>query len=345
MSEIDWQSWARRVKLRGVSEKMALNELALLCDSTGSCIVSVDHLAQHTGRGRRQIFNILDRLESQGLIRREKRVNTKGRQQASRITLLKPNTAELADEVEPVDDNAMLGEAVTATDESGLRELMQTCINSGWAPLPAEMLVSTLASSGASLLQMITTQRLDSDASFEDTLSRAFELCKENARRIAEADYPWAMLKTIVFRHCSVLYKLDQANMELIAELEGIEYLAQPMEAPVDTKSKVEVETISAELMLKDVAKKFVARGVDETIVHAVHTILLEIAANYGYSRRHTKAATHPALSLLVPSAAVRRQWMSVVVGTRRYPWNGTPDEALQNKLIDKVAHYLTNEL
>lgn len=343
MSGVDWQLWARQVSLRSMTEKMTLNELALLCDANGSCVVSVDHLARHTGRGRRQIFNVLDRLESKGLIKREKRVSVQGRQKASRITLLENTEARL--NTLPVEETELtLPDSLPdANDEAGLRELLNVCIDSGWAKLPSQMLAETIASSGNRMIKSITNSRLDDDASFEDTLSRAFELCKKYAESIAQATYPWGLLKTVVVRGCLSQYKIDRKRIETCEDLHSWNSYVEPISTVGDKLTKFAFDSQTVENVLAPITKEFVSRGMDETVVQAVHKILLEVAASYGHTRRHTKAGSHPVLTLLVPSIDARRLWMSVLVGTRRSPWGAEADKKLQEQMINKIVALTKN--
>lgn len=338
MSEFDWQVWARSVKLRTNAQKVILNELALLCDASGSCIVSIAHLMNCAIKGRRQVFRILDDLETSGILKREMRVSATGRQQPSRITLLKNPDLAFQNTVLPPQELALPASAPSEKDDAGLRELMRFCIDSGWTPRGSEVLVETLRTAGKRLISAITRYRIDSEASFDDTLSRAFEICRSNAETIATAEHPWAVLKTIVLREAYKLYTLDKSNLFFVDDLQSVESYAEAISQVENALEKIEVDSVTAEKVLEDITEVFVSNGIDETIVQSTHTILLNIAANYGHSRRHTKAAEHKALSMLVPSDKARRLWMSILVGTRRNKWTlANPDQQKQQDLIKQV--------
>lgn len=341
MSEFDWQVWARSIKLRTNTQKVILNELALLCDASGSCIVSIAHLMNCAAKGRRQVLYALKDLENHGILKREARVSVTGRQKASRITLLKNPDLAFQNIVLPPQDLALPASAPSEKDDAGLRELMRFCIDSGWTPRGSEILVETLRTAGKRLIGVITRYRLDSDASFDDTLSRAFEICRSNAQTIVDADHPWAVLKTIVLREAYKLYSFDR-NVVLVDDLQSIESYVEEL-SQVDSRiEKLEVDSFTAETVLADISNAFSSKGVDETIVQAVHKILLNIAANYGHSRRHTKAAENTALSMLVPSDKARRLWMSIIVGTRRNGWTlANPDVKKQQELIEQVVEII----
>ncbi|MDO5061283.1 MAG: hypothetical protein Q4D73_06635 [Actinomycetaceae bacterium] len=341
MSEFDWMMWARSCKVRNTTHKVVLNELALLCDASGSCIVSIAHLSKCAGKGRRQVFRVLDDLEKDGVLKREMRLGVTGRQQASRITLLKNPDAHLQNLILPPPTYSLPATIPSEKDDAGLRELMQCCIESGWVPRASEMLVETLRIAGRRLINAITRLRFDFDASFDDTLGRAFEICRSNAQTIVDADHPWAVLKTIVLREAYKLYSLDR-NLVFTDDLQSIESYIEELSQIDSAIEKLEVDSVTTETVLADIAAAFISKGVDETVVQGAHKILLNIAANYGHSRRHTKAAENTALSMLVPSVKARRLWMSVIVGTRRNQWTlATPDVEKQAELIDRVVSLL----
>lgn len=342
-SNVEWQVWARRVSLGSLSAKAVLNELALLADSSGFGIVSINHLTRVCGVSKRQVYRLLNLLESQGVLRREARVDAVGRKTASRFQLLR-GEAELVEVEQSNNEFSLI--APSESETIPLTQILKCCVASGWNEFSSNLLVESIASNGERMIRSVTNARNDDRACFEDTLALAFEACKDNAQQIIESEYPWALLKTIVTRLSIAQYRISLEAIEYFEDLDAILTFSEDAGILQTALTKMEVDSVTAEVVLSDVVRLFVEAGLDEGIVQTVNTRLLQIAATCRHSHRHTVAANDATLLKLLGDPKVVRQWMSVLVGTRRNAWSITsPDENVRLSLVKKIAKTLAFEI
>lgn len=105
--------WAYDLPLRG-SAKPVLVALADFADEAGSCYPGQERLAQMTGLNERTIRRALTRLETLGLIRRERRTDARGHRKSDRYYLA-IGTQSLPD-TEPTGQTAQWAESPSLPD-------------------------------------------------------------------------------------------------------------------------------------------------------------------------------------------------------------------------------------
>lgn len=324
MSSGAWLVWARGQTQVPAADRVMLGELALLADDAGLCSASINYLVQATGVHRSTVFRSLERLEKAGLISREAQYDaTRARRESlfqlgEHVVQAKPVSAELGcgcanrlSELAKVDDgsNAKLG------------GLLSLCVDSRWCKCADGALSDLLTQQG--VRQFSTTARrrvrLAEDERLPDTLSIAWQVCREQAEVLLQARSAWGLLTDMVRKRCvevDVSRYMEEERMfspELMSVVEG-----EGQHVVGDGVRAKFVDFEGVRPLLAEVEGELVSAGFDRTLVRAVNRRLLDIALNARKHHEHTMAAKDEVLSMLVPSAQARRDWMTLLIGSRR---------------------------
>ncbi|MDO5729746.1 MAG: helix-turn-helix domain-containing protein [Actinomycetaceae bacterium] len=319
-----WLVWARGQTSVKAADRALLSELALLVDEAGLCSASVGYLARVTGLHRSTIFRSLERLEDADLLRREARFGADGERLESLFQLgehvVQPGEPEVS---EGCACRAELAQVEGLDDSSSekLRRLLVLCVSSNWCECSDEALSQLLARQGGR--QFSTTARrrvrLNADERIPDTVSIAWQVCKEQSQVVIDARSAWGLLTNLVRKRCvevDVSRYIDEEKMlspELMPMAEG-----QGQHVLGDGVKPRHVDFEGVLPVLGEVENELVAAGFNRTLVRAVNRRLLDIALNTRKNHEHTEAAKDDVLSMLVPTAQARRDWMTLLIGSRR---------------------------
>lgn len=325
---ISWPRWARRLEGLAPSESLIVHELARLADWRGEAICSIGWLAASTGRHRSTVLRGLRRLEDRGvLVRRARRVD--GRQAAGGFVLIpRPErdgparpAPRPARRLAPVPDVSLDGPVLAAQDGEELRRLILEAIDAGWRGRAAEVIARSLVLAVDTKLAGVVRRgvrlsRMSRDEAVMDTISWAWEALRLNAERIAAADAPWAMWTTITQRATGERdgARRDGARVVLVEPDRMPRGLGLPGELTVDP-DRVGLDDLGD--VLGSVAAALVGAGMDEAVAWAGTRRVVELSLA-SPSRRHTLAGEDPRLADLGADAACAREWMTLLVGSRR---------------------------
>lgn len=319
-----WLVWARGQTGVKATDRALLSELALLVDEAGLCSASVGYLASVTGVHRATVFRVLERLEAAGLIRREAQYGQDNARVESLFQLgehvVQNDTVTGADGCGCASELERL-EAVEDSSSKKLRELVLLCVESDWCDCADNALSDLLSRQGAR--QFSTTAkrrvRLSADERLLDTLSIAWQVCKEQPQALIDARSAWGLLTDMVRKRCveiDVSRYMDEERMlspELMPVVEG-----QGQHGVGDGVKPRHVDFESVLPFLAQVENELVDAGFARTLVRAVNRRLLDIALNTRKNHEHTVAAKDEVLSMMVPTAQARRDWMTLLIGSRR---------------------------
>lgn len=320
---VSWLQWAHALEGISPTEMLVAVELARLADWRGEAIVPVSHLASVTARSQRSIKRALTSLEARGaLVRRRRRCA--GRQAASSLRLLDypvmvaeedmPVVRFVLPEVDPD------GRWVPVEDDDGIREAIAGAIAERWRGRDMEVVVRSLDHAvgqqmSGSVRDGVRFSRLSFWESKADTMSWAWEAVRTNAERIVCADSPWAMWTTMTKRvtgagRDGVLpegVSVDACDPALLPE-----GLALPGEVRVSGVALDDFEVLFA-----GVVAALVEAGMPEVIAWAGMRRVVELSLR-GASRRHQLAGEDPRMEDLGVAGRVGREWMTLLVGSRR---------------------------
>ena len=327
VGRVSWLRWARELEGLTPTESLIVHELARLADWRGEAICPVGWLVASTGRHRSTVLRGLRRLEDRGVLVREGR-RAGGHRAASRLVLVAgPARARCGADEErprrfaPIPDVALDGPVLAAQDGEELRRLVLEAIDAGWRGRAAEVIARSLVLAVDTKLAGVVRRgvrlsRMSRDEAVMDTISWAWEALRLNAERIAAADAPWAMWTTITQRATGERdgARRDGARVVLVEPDRMPRDLGLPGELTVDP-DRVGLDDLGD--VLGSVAAALVGAGMDEAVAWAGTRRVVELSLA-SPSRRHTLAGEDPRLADLGADAACAREWMTLLVGSRR---------------------------
>ena len=210
---------------------------------------------------------------------------------------------------------------LAAQDGEELRCLILEAIDAGWRGRAAEVIARSLVLAVDTKLAGVVRRgvrlsRMSRDEAVMDTISWAWEALRLNAERIAAADAPWAMWTTITQRATGERdgARRDGARVVLVEPDRMPRGLGLPGELTVDP-DRVGLDDLGD--VLGSVAAALVGAGMDEAVAWAGTRRVVELSLA-SPSRRHTLAGEDPRLADLGADAACAREWMTLLVGSRR---------------------------
>ena len=327
VGRVSWLRWARELEGLTPTESLIVHELARLADWRGEAICPVGWLVASTGRHRSTVLRGLRRLEDRGVLVREGR-RAGGHRAASRLVLVAgPARARCGADEErprrfaPIPDVALDGPVLAAQDGEELRRLVLEAIDAGWCGPAAVVIARSLVLAVDTRLSKVVRRgvvfsHMSRDEAVMDTISWAWEALRLNAERIAAADAPWAMWTTITQRATGERdgARRDGARVVLVEPDRMPRDLGLPGELTVDP-DRVGLDDLGD--VLGSVAAALVGAGMDEAVAWAGTRRVVELSLA-SPSRRHTLAGEDPRLADLGADAACAREWMTLLVGSRR---------------------------
>lgn len=344
MSAGAWMVWARAQMSVKASDRALLGELALLADEAGLCSASISYLADVTGMHRATVFRSLERLEGAGLVRREAQF---GEDRGRRESLF-----QLGEHVVPVaveEPSTGCGcrarlEALSGVEDSSsdkLRGVLDACVQSNWCECADGALSELLVRQGNRQFASTARRRvrLSSEERMSDTVSVAWQICREKSEVLLNARSAWGLLTDMVRKACVELDVRPQAqdeqvwSPEILSEVAGGQVLKLG-----DVDKPKHVDLMGVLPVVRKVEEELVSAGFSRSLVRAVNRRVLDIALNTRKSREHTVAAQDEVLSMLIPTAQARRYWMTLLIGSRRSGRNllvSTPEE--RRVVIDQI--------
>ena len=321
---VPWRAWARSLVGLTPTQAAVVAVLAELADWRGEMVVSVAWLAERSMRPPRSVKRALAGLEADGVIVRRRR-RSGGHQGASLVSLVPAPVVRPEEDAEAVvyafPDVRGAGPVVEADDDEGLRAAIVRAAAAGWLGEAVEVVCRSLRV--AAPVQLATAiergrvfSRLGAHEALLDTISWAWEALRLNAERIAAADAPWAMWTTITQRATGERdgARRDGARVVLVEPDRMPRDLGLPGELTVDP-DRVGLDDLGD--VLGSVAAALVGAGMDEAVAWAGTRRVVELSLA-SPSRRHTLAGEDPRLADLGADAACAREWMTLLVGSRR---------------------------
>lgn len=325
MEEVRWRSWLLGLPPMAPGERLVVEHLVRLADWRGMCVVSTEHLVQHTGCARRTVFRCLKHLEDQGIIRREKRRHG-SRQAPSRIQLIEQVT-------QATPAPAMEGDGLTEAgladpahdlaryrDNAGLRSLILDAHAEGWEG-PASRSLAALLLSEAPVqfaapikraMWMTGVSHADAKA---EIVSRAWETVVASWERIVDARRPWAMLTVMLGRIQFELRTFDDpATATDPTTLPDLE--AHAVSDAVLRAQGWGIEDFGAKLT--GVIDALCAAGMDETLAWVGTYRLMMIVQSVDASRQRKTAENDLRLAELQIPPQAAREWMNLLLGSPR---------------------------
>lgn len=348
MEEVRWRSWLLGLPPMAPGERLVVEHLVRLADWRGMCVVSAEHLVQHTGCARRTVFRCLKHLEEQGVIRREKRRHG-SRQAPSRIQLIERATP--TDAASTSADGGLhagglvdLGQELALyRDNAGLRSLILDAHGEGWeGPASRSLAALLLSEAPVQFAAPIRRAVWMTGASHADAraeiVSRAWETVVSSWKRIVGARRPWAMLTVMLGRIQLELRTFDDpataTDPTTLPDLEA--------HAVSDGELSAKgwgIEDFGAKL--SRVIDALCGAGMDETLAWVGTYRLMTIVQGVDSSRQRKAAENDLRLAELQIPPRAAREWMNLLLGSARrkiQPAVALEQEELEERASQVVA-------
>lgn len=324
---------ARGPKVKAASDLLVLAVLAVNADPAGDVAMTWEELSGLARIPRSTLGRVLSRLEGDGFIRRSSW--SFGGGQGATLYRLAPELVRpvVSDEghgslilrlsnrdssCARVKCATPLGETVEdALSAEGGRALIRAAMDEEWQGPASELLGRVVLFEAKARLGWIARRRqsMGFDEAVEDLASRVWEVVREHAGEIVEADSPWGLATSIVAK------RVARADSAAVAEL--------AVEAP-EGAVPLDYEHGVGSVLLEDLlaaswggphqvlVHRLVERGVFQGLAWRGTRRLLEIAASCGAAGRITKARADAEVACMGISPAAAGAWMSLITGTRR---------------------------
>lgn len=323
--EASWSAWARHLTGLSSTAKLIALELAMLADTRGVAVVPLDHLEKIADRSPRSIRAALAQLQGCRYLLPPEVMPPPFR--GLRLQLVRDGPdpgiaggcAPPGGATQPLPTRVHLGGNATGSGdddpETGdpLRAHLAGAMAASWQGPSCWALAALLEKQGPQRFSSVISRRRGSGVTDPwDTLTLAWEVIQHHQQILMGAKEPWALWVHLVKNECA------RIDMPLGTE-DPLE--AEPPEEPHRARPPDEgifhfgIDDFDAGIARA--VRTLVEVGMDEATAWAGTARILELVG-IGQSRRHWLAARDAKLGAMGVSERAAREWMTLLVGSRR---------------------------